>query len=392
MPEEILNKPGAPDEAEWSAIRRHPDEGRKLVEPLAGWLGPWARAVEDHHERWDGGGYPRGIHGPEISLGGRILAIADAYEVMTAARPYRRPLRPDVARRELVDGAGIQFDPDLVRGFLNASLGPLWAAMGTATALAQLPLLWRLWGSSLGDRLRRALTAPAGAVVVVVTLAMTGLVGGETAASKGRMPAADALPGPPAGRGESGTPDAGARGEPAGAGTGVDAVAAFRRPSGPARTNVATIPAGPVASADGNAGVLPSTSSPLPGSPAGAAPAYTATGRILVPALLNTLHRGITEGEFRSTCRVPRSQGLDAWVFDLPPQARLGGTPVRVRGRDALGLHELDVAFFSDTCEEVGRLTGTGRDEEGVLPAGGTRFVVVAERMGVGTEVELRAG
>jgi len=69
-------------------IRRHPDEGARLIGPLSAWLGEWAGAVPHHHERFDGRGYPRGLAGNEISLAGRIVAVADSYEVMTAVRPY----------------------------------------------------------------------------------------------------------------------------------------------------------------------------------------------------------------------------------------------------------------------------------------------------------------
>ena len=72
-----------------------------------------------HHERIDGGGYPRGLSGDSIPLEGRILAVADAYEAMTADRPYRRALPQAEARAELVRGAGTQFDADVVAAFLR---------------------------------------------------------------------------------------------------------------------------------------------------------------------------------------------------------------------------------------------------------------------------------
>ncbi|NIR39344.1 MAG: HD domain-containing protein, partial [Actinobacteria bacterium] len=93
----------------------HPNEGWKLVQPLRGWLGEWARATRDHHERWDGGGYPRGLRGHEISRAGRIVAVVDAFDVMTSRRTYSEPMSFETARAELARCAGAQFDPDVVR-------------------------------------------------------------------------------------------------------------------------------------------------------------------------------------------------------------------------------------------------------------------------------------
>ncbi len=141
VPGPILRKPGKPTDEEWETLRRHPLDGAELIEPLAPWLGPWAVAVEQHHERFDGRGYPMGIAGSDISLGGRILAVADAYEVMVTSRPYKRPVSPEAARRELVRHAGQQFDPDAVRAFLGIAIGDLRRAMGLLGVLSQVPLL-----------------------------------------------------------------------------------------------------------------------------------------------------------------------------------------------------------------------------------------------------------
>jgi HD-GYP domain-containing protein (c-di-GMP phosphodiesterase class II) len=73
-----------------------------------------------HHERWGGGGYPHGIAAASIPIEARILSVADAYEAMTAVRPYRTsPLDAESARQELCDGAGTQFDPEVVEAFLS---------------------------------------------------------------------------------------------------------------------------------------------------------------------------------------------------------------------------------------------------------------------------------
>ena len=137
----LLRKPGPPTPSEWVALRQHPTHGRLLIEPIAGWLGAWALAVQHHHERYDGAGYPHGLRGEEISLGGRIVAVADSYETMTAARPYKRPISPSAARNELVACSGAQFDPAVVRAFLNISLGRLWLTIGIGAWISQVPLL-----------------------------------------------------------------------------------------------------------------------------------------------------------------------------------------------------------------------------------------------------------
>jgi HD-GYP domain-containing protein (c-di-GMP phosphodiesterase class II) len=148
VPAEILSKPAKLNDAEMDTIRRHPDEGARLIGPLSAWLGEWAGAVPHHHERFDGRGYPRGLAGNEISLAGRIVAVADSYEVMTAVRPYRKPIGVSAARQELVKCSGAQFDPMVVRVFLNISVGRLWRVVGLGSWIAQLPLIG--WVDRLG--------------------------------------------------------------------------------------------------------------------------------------------------------------------------------------------------------------------------------------------------
>ena len=155
VPAEILSKPAKLTDAEMDNVRRHPDEGARLIGPLNAWLGPWALAVEQHHERFDGRGYPRGIAGDQISLAGRIVAVADSYEVMTAMRPYRKPIGVSAARQELVRCSGAQFDPVVVRAFLNISMGRLWRVVGLGSWIAQLPFIgwidrlgWN-WGAAI---------------------------------------------------------------------------------------------------------------------------------------------------------------------------------------------------------------------------------------------------
>ncbi len=140
---EILNKTGRPTDAEWEAIRRHPAFGEALVEPLREWLGVWAAAVSDHHERWDGAGYPRRLAGTDISLAGRIVAVADVFDVITSARSYKDASSMAEGRQEIARGAGTQFDPEVVRAFLAVSLGRARLAVGPLSWLADAAVLVR---------------------------------------------------------------------------------------------------------------------------------------------------------------------------------------------------------------------------------------------------------
>jgi HD domain len=143
VPATLLNKPARPTEAEWAVLHRHPEEGARLVAPLLPWLGEWGDAVEQHHERFDGTGYPHRLKGHDISLAARIVSVADVYEVMTAPRPYKRPMSVAAARQELIRVAGTQLDPAIVRAFLNISVGRLWKTIGLGAWIAQVPTLGR---------------------------------------------------------------------------------------------------------------------------------------------------------------------------------------------------------------------------------------------------------
>jgi hypothetical protein len=161
---EILNKAGRPTEDEWQSLRRHPLLGEELVEPLREWLGEWIGAVGGHHERWDGTGYPRGLAEDEIPRAGRIVAIADAYDVITSARSYKKPASAVDARAELVRSAGTQFDPRFVRAFVGLSLGRMRFVVGPLSWLSHAPLLARIpltqsVGATLGGVAAVAATA-----------------------------------------------------------------------------------------------------------------------------------------------------------------------------------------------------------------------------------------
>jgi putative nucleotidyltransferase with HDIG domain len=141
VPIEVLNGTGPLSDEGWRVIHRHPIDGAKLIEPLRPWLGPWAATVEQHHERFDGGGYPHALSGDAICMGARIVAVADSFEAMTARRSYQEPMPLDRARARLAELAGTQFDPVVVRAFLNVSLSRLRWAYGPLAWVAEAPLL-----------------------------------------------------------------------------------------------------------------------------------------------------------------------------------------------------------------------------------------------------------
>jgi diguanylate cyclase (GGDEF)-like protein len=115
--ESILNKPAPLSEEEWRELERHPEIGARIVGAAQlGRVGEW---ILSHHERPDGGGYPRGLREHQIPLEARILAVADAYAAMTADRPYRQRFSPKRAKAELQARAGSQFDHDVVAAFLS---------------------------------------------------------------------------------------------------------------------------------------------------------------------------------------------------------------------------------------------------------------------------------
>ncbi len=115
---EILNKDGPLTEEEWVEMKRHPEIGCRIAQNTLELVNV-ADYILSHHERWDGRGYPRGLRGKEIPLLARILAVADAYDAMTTDRVYRKALSREKAWRELKKNAGSQFDPEVVKVFLE---------------------------------------------------------------------------------------------------------------------------------------------------------------------------------------------------------------------------------------------------------------------------------
>jgi PAS domain-containing protein len=184
---EILNKDGKPTDEEWEQLRLHPIYGEALVESLREWLGDWTEAVGYHHERWDGKGYPRGVSGDEIPLAGRIVAITDVFDVITSTRSYKQAATATEARAELTRCAGEQFDPRLVRAFVNISLGRMRLVMGPLSWLSHAPLLARL-------PITPSVGAAFGAVATLATATTAGMLpANETASAASRLAASPAL-------------------------------------------------------------------------------------------------------------------------------------------------------------------------------------------------------
>ena len=116
--DKVLNKKGRLTKEDWDAIRAHPRLGANIISNIPR-LAPSVNTILYHHERWDGTGYPEGLKGEQIPLEARILAIADSFEAMTAARPYRPALSIQEVITELREGAELQFDPKLVEIFIG---------------------------------------------------------------------------------------------------------------------------------------------------------------------------------------------------------------------------------------------------------------------------------
>ncbi|HBC76165.1 MAG TPA: hypothetical protein DC017_15190 [Candidatus Wallbacteria bacterium] len=116
--ETILTKKGRLTDEEFATIKLHPSIGDSIVEPMA--LNPAVRAgIRNHHERWDGRGYPDGLAGEKIPFSARIIALADAFDAMTSNRPYRDAMAMEKVYSEFIKCAGGQFDPKLAEIFVN---------------------------------------------------------------------------------------------------------------------------------------------------------------------------------------------------------------------------------------------------------------------------------
>ena len=116
VPDSILRKPAKLTEEEWVRMREHPLHGQQILRGIE-FLQGAARVVAQHHEKWDGTGYPLGLRGEDIDINARIFAVADAFDAITSDRVYRRGKPYEAAAQELDDWAGRQFDPKVVEAF-----------------------------------------------------------------------------------------------------------------------------------------------------------------------------------------------------------------------------------------------------------------------------------
>ena len=116
VPDSILRKPAKLTDEEWVLMREHPLHGQQILRGIE-FLQGAALVVAQHHEKWDGSGYPRGLRGEDIDLCARIFSVADAFDAMTSNRVYRKGKPYQDAAKELDDWAGKQFDPKVVEAF-----------------------------------------------------------------------------------------------------------------------------------------------------------------------------------------------------------------------------------------------------------------------------------
>lgn len=118
LDQSILDKPGKLNEEEWLKVKKHPEIGFKILSSVREYL-EIASIVMSHHERFDGMGYPNKIRENNIPLASRVIAVADSYDAMTQARPYRKTITKEEAIAEIKRCSGTQFDPNVVKIFVE---------------------------------------------------------------------------------------------------------------------------------------------------------------------------------------------------------------------------------------------------------------------------------
>lgn len=119
VPREIINKPGRLTGPEWTCIKTHPQAGFDILKQTGKFSLLSAHIALNHHERYDGSGYPNGVEGPDIHEFARLAAICDVYDALTSDRPYRKGMPANQAYDILLTGSGTQFDPELLRIFVQ---------------------------------------------------------------------------------------------------------------------------------------------------------------------------------------------------------------------------------------------------------------------------------
>lgn len=116
VPDSIMHKAGTLTEEEWTIMREHPYVAFRMLSPVS-FLVPAIDIPHCHHERWDGGGYPRGLRGNEIPRQARIFSVIHVYDALTSDRPYRPGWSHDQAMEYIATQSGSQFDPEVVEAF-----------------------------------------------------------------------------------------------------------------------------------------------------------------------------------------------------------------------------------------------------------------------------------
>jgi len=131
IPDTILLKPGRLSEAEFEVVKTHAEAGARVLAEADSELLEVAESIaRSHHERWDGGGYPEGLSGEDIPLVGRLVHVADVFDVLVHERPYKDAFSVEDAAKEITSGAGSQFDPEVVEAFTDLGARVWLAAPG----------------------------------------------------------------------------------------------------------------------------------------------------------------------------------------------------------------------------------------------------------------------
>ena len=123
VPDHILHKPGQLTEAEWEIMHRHPAYAYEMLTSIE-YLKPALDIPYYHHEKWDGTGYPQGLHGEQIPLAARIFAVVDVWDALTSVRPYRPAWPKEEALKYIQEQSGKHFDPQVVQQFLRLLANP----------------------------------------------------------------------------------------------------------------------------------------------------------------------------------------------------------------------------------------------------------------------------
>ncbi|HEY7564733.1 MAG TPA: HD domain-containing phosphohydrolase [Acidimicrobiia bacterium] len=177
LPSGLVSRRRGWSRSDEDTLASHPVKGALLAAPLLDWLGPWAGAIGHHHERWDGDGTPDGLTGREIPLAARIVAVADAYDLLTSGQGPGPRLSHAAARRQIGLMSGAAFDPSVVRALMQIKVARLRWAGGS--------FLW----AGLADRPWLAPVSRTG--TTVVTLGMVLVFTATASLSGALLPAPD---------------------------------------------------------------------------------------------------------------------------------------------------------------------------------------------------------